>query len=58
MTVKQLIQFLEKIEDKDQMVGVSSYDFTIGYLINYAVEIKSASDDIMHPRGVSLLADI
>ena len=58
LTIKKLIKFLEAIEDKDQGIGITSYDFETMALISEAVEIKSSTDNIMYPCGVTLVADI
>lgn len=58
MKVKELIDYLNNIEDKEQRVHVANYDFEIQADIMYAVEIKSASDKTMYFNGVSLLANI
>lgn len=58
MTVKILIDYLNTIEDKNQNVYMTSYDFQHQTDIESAVEIKSASCHNMFLKGVCLLGDL
>ena len=57
MKVKYLINFLNTIEDKEQEVFVSNFDFSQSYELKKSVEIKSSDDTYMYPVGVNLLGD-
>jgi hypothetical protein len=48
MTVKQLYDFLGKIEDKDQPVFVCDYDYTNCEDIAEATEIKGTTSSYVH----------
>jgi hypothetical protein len=56
--IKELIDYLNNVENKEQEVYISNLDFTTGYPIQDAVEIKSSTDNAMYSRGVNLIADI
>lgn len=58
MKVDQLIYYLNSIENKDQEVYITNFDFSTGYPILEALEIKSSTDRNMYPRGVNLIANI
>ena len=58
MTVQQLIDFLNTIEDKKQMVTMNSFDFSSSYPVRYAIEIKNSSDEVQYPNGVCIIGDL
>ena len=58
MKVKELVDFLNSIENKEQNVVMASYDFEITYPVEYAVEIKSTSDKITYPIGACLIGNL
>lgn len=58
MKVKELINFLNSIENKEQDVVMASYDFETTYPVTHAVEIKSTSDRLTYPIGVNLIGDL
>ena len=58
MTVQQLINFLNTIEDKNQVVTMNNFDFTSSYPVKYAIEIKKSSDEVQYPTGVCLIGDL
>ena len=58
MSVKDLIRFLETIENKEQKVFVVNYDFESKAEIQDAVEIKSASAEYTYPIGISLICEL
>lgn len=58
MTVKQLLNYLNTIENKEQDVYMTSYDLQTQTDIENAVEIKSSSSCNMFASGVCLLGDL
>lgn len=58
MTVQQLIDFLNTIEDKKQIVTMNSFDFSSSYPVVYAIETKNSSDKTQYPTGVCLIGDL
>ena len=58
MTVEQLLNYLNRIEDKKQNVYMTSYDFQQQTDVNSAIEIKSSSQSNMYASGVCLLGDL
>lgn len=58
MTVNQLLNYLYTIEDKEQDVYMTSYDFQTQTDIENAIEIKSSSSRNMFASGVCLLGDL
>lgn len=58
MTVQQLIDFLNTVEDKNQIVTMNDFDFSNTYPVRYAIEIKNSSDKVQYPTGVCLVGDL
>lgn len=58
MKIKDLISFLETIENKEQKVFVANYDFEQKAEIQDAVEIKSASAGYKYPVGICLICEL
>ena len=58
MKVKDLICYLNLIENKEQQVFVVNYDFDRMSEIEDVVEIKSASDQIKYPVGICLTIEL
>ena len=58
MSIKELIRFLETVENKDQKVFVANYDFESNAEIQDAVEIKSASAKHKYPVGICLICEL
>ena len=55
MNVKQLIDYLEKIENKEQEVFVSNDEFDIKARLSISVEIKSTTEPETYKSGVYLI---
>lgn len=55
MNVKQLIEYLEKIENKEQEVFVSNDEFDIKSNLSICVEIKSTTEPETYKNGVYLI---
>ena len=58
MKVKDLINHLNLIENKEQKVFVVDYDFSRKGEIEDVLEIKSASDQNTYPIGVCLTTEL
>lgn len=58
MKIKELIAFLETIENKEQVVFVANYDFEQKAEIQDVVEIKSASAEYKYPVGLCLICEL
>lgn len=58
MTVQELIDFLNTIEDKNQAVTMNSFDFTSSYPVVFAIETKNSSNSTQYPVGVCLIGDL
>lgn len=58
MKVRDLIGYLNAVEDKEQNVFVANYDFDQNSEIQSMVEIKNTSDKITYPVGVCLIIDL
>lgn len=56
MKVKDLINFLNTIENKEQEVFATNFDFSNSSKIEDSIEIKSSSNT-MYPIGVNLIGD-
>lgn len=57
MKVKELIEFLNSIENKEQYIALANSDFSQSTDINYAIEVKTSSDVAMYPSAVCLIGD-
>lgn len=57
MKVKDLINFLNTIENKEQEVFATNFDFSNSWKIEDIIEIKSSSNT-MYPIGVNLIGDL
>ena len=55
MNVKQLIEYLEKIENKEQEVFVSDDEFDIKSKLSIGIEIKSTTEPETYKSGVYLI---
>lgn len=58
MKIKDLIRYLETIEDKEQKIFVVNYDFEQKAEIQDAIEIKSASAEYQYPIGICLICEL
>ena len=55
MNVQELLNYLEKIEDKKQDIFISNDEFDINRKLQIAIEIKSTTEPQTYKNGLYLI---